>query len=182
MKLKNVTAVSALAIYSTAYGSNCSFTLSIDGKGSLEQKENCDFVWNKYNYGGLDNFYTYNNDSLLTTLSDETLFRRGDKSSYFVSENIDTPKVIIKTLSQSPATPLKFNGMTGYMGRTEYFIQTLPSSNSEPQKFYSGNISCLNFAAGNEVRSFSTRVCAEKNKQGFAQLHKYEQILKGIRP
>jgi hypothetical protein len=161
----------------------CGFDVP-DGDDLHFHKENgCSVsIPGKKNYAGLDYLTFYDHSGIDKLLSDDTFFIQERGASYFVSEEFDDPKVTVKTKSEAVATPISFNGMSGYTAEVDYFVQFLPNWNGRRDSGYSLNISCTFVAAGDQQKAFKTRFCAPQTDAGRRQMALYKSLVNKIQP
>lgn len=138
-------------------------------------------IENKENYGSLDYIHIYNQASLTETLSDETYFTSTENGQYFVSEEINDPRLTLNTLKQSPAKKIELGDINGYEGHAIYFLQTLPPEH-QGNNSYSMQISCTLIAIGNKDKSLKARVCAPTKENESSSLKKITSTIYRIKP
>lgn len=176
--------VSALA-FSASVGAFpiCGFDVPETGDLHFRKEDGCSVsVQNKKNYAALDYLTFYDHSGIDTLLSDDTFFIQEDGASYFVSEEVDDPKVTIHARHQQAAKSISFGGMSGYTARADYFLQVLPDWKDRKDSGYSLNISCVFIAAGNQQKALKTRFCVPESLEGSRQMALYKSLVTKIRP
>ena len=161
----------------------CGFDVPEGGDIHLQKDAGCAVsVRDKKNYAELDYFKFYGHGGVDKLLSDDTFFVQEDGANYFVSEEVDDPKVTVNTKYQEPAKPIAFNGMNGYTARADYFVQVLPGWKDRKDSGYSLNISCTFVVAGNQQKAFKTRFCVPQTTAGNGQMDLYKSLVTKIQP
>lgn len=161
----------------------CGFDIPDEETLHLQKDGGCSVsIQNKINYAQLDYLFFYKNKSIDKLLSDDLFFFKEEEKYYFVNEEIDDPKVTIKTPKDEAASPISIGTMHGYVSRSEHFVQDLPGWNAKDQEVYSFNLSCMTMAVGNEKQSFKTRFCTPHSRLGDKQMTTYKGIMTEVRP
>ncbi|KVL72946.1 hypothetical protein WJ49_18460 [Burkholderia ubonensis] len=115
-------------------------------------------------------------------LSDNTYFIEEGGEHYFISEDVEDPKVTIKTIKMNPAKPVSFNGMTGYTASGEFFVQVLQDWKNRKKSNYSLKLSCAFLAAGDENKSFRSRFCVPETTEGRKLAESYRKLMMRVMP
>ncbi len=149
----------------------------------LRVDDGCTYVvQDKKNYAQLDYLGFSDSRSIQTMLGDDTYFIEENGAHYFISEDVEDARVTIKTLHLDPAAPVSFNGLTGYTGSGEFFVQVLPAWQNRKDGSYSLKVMCSFMAAGNDKQSFRSRFCVPENAAGKKLAESYNAKLMGIKP
>lgn len=162
--------------------SQCGFTLP-DRVGAivLENGGDCSMVaQNIINPAGL-NYLTLLSSNVADVLSDNTFLVNEDGKQYFVNEDVDDSNVTIKVVKQYQATPIRVNGMGGFEGRADFFVQVIPKAQWKDAAPYSGRVSCLIDVIGDESRSLKSRFCTPNTALGKRELKDYRSFLRMIK-
>jgi hypothetical protein len=161
----------------------CGFDVPEGGDLHFHEEDGCSVsIQGKRNYAGLDYLKFYSHSGIDTLLSDNTFFIQENGANYFVSEEIDDPKITISTKHEGAAVPISFNGMSGYMAEVDYFVQVLPGWREREESGYSLNISCVVVAAGNRQKAFKTRFCVPTTGGESRQMFLYKSLVTKIKP
>ncbi|WP_146055211.1 hypothetical protein [Paraburkholderia eburnea] len=170
---------SASALASSA----CGFAIPDDGAMKLQVDDGCTYViQDKKNYARLDYLGFSDSRSIQTLLGDDTYFIEENGAHYFISEDVEDARVTIKTLHLDPARPVSFNGLTGYAGSGEFFVQVLPAWQNRKEGGYSLKLMCSFMAAGNDKKSFRSRLCVPETAAGKKLAESYYAKLMAIKP
>ncbi|MCA8251570.1 hypothetical protein QZM26_30010 [Burkholderia multivorans] len=181
---KLIVFLGALGFSASALASSvCGFAIPDDGAVKLQLDDGCTYVVrDKKNYAHLDFLGISDSRSIHTLLGDDTYFIEEDGAHYFISEDVEDGRVTIKTLHLDPAKPVSFNGLTGYTGSGEFFVQVLPAWQNRKEGSYSLKLMCSFMAAGNDKKSFSSRLCVPETAAGKALAENYRAKLMAIKP
>ncbi len=170
---------SASALASSA----CGFAIPDDGGMKLQVDDGCTYVvQDKKNYARLDYLGFSDSRSIQTLLDDDTYFIEENGAHYFISEDVADARVTIKTLHLAPARPVSFNGLTGYAGSGEFFVQALPAWQNRKEGSYSLKLMCSFMAVGNDKKSFRSRLCVPETAAGKKLAESYYAKLIAIKP
>jgi hypothetical protein len=181
MSLKKIVSLIILISVSAAVHAEkqrCGLILPNDTNSILKMNKRCE-ISIVPNYANLSYFTLVNNEGVDSLLLDDTFFAKFNGKNYFVSEEINDPRVTVTVVNQEEATPIHTSEIHGYRGRSILFVQMLSKSRtSEPP--FSGKVSCLTVAEGNEQTSFKTRFCSPLNSNGKKQMTRFESVLNKI--
>lgn len=127
------------------------------------------------------NYLILLSSSVADALSDNTFFVNEGGKQYFVNEDVNDSNVTVKVIKQYRAKPVHFNGMSGFEGRADFFVQVLPKAQWKDTAPYSGRVSCLIDIIGDKSRSLKSRFCAANTTPGRRELNDYRLFLRGIK-
>ncbi|WP_157653884.1 hypothetical protein [Burkholderia ubonensis] len=181
---KLITLLGALAFSASAAAiTACGFTIPDDSGLNIKVDEGCTYVvQGKKNYAKLDYLGFSGDVSIQTMLSDNTYFIEEGGEHYFISEDVEDPKVTIKTIKMNPAKPVSFNGMTSYTASGEFFVQVLQDWKNRKKSNYSLKLSCTFLAAGDENKSFRSRFCVPETTEGRKLAESYRKLMMRVMP
>ena len=183
MSFAKITALIIVCLASQAAHAHtqCGLNLPDSAKEFLGISENCEISFvHDVDYANLNYFTIYNKSGVNEILNDSTFFANFDGKNYFVSEEVDDPKVTIKVLGQEEAQPIKASGIQGYQGKSTLSVQILPPADQKKSRLFSGRLSCLMVVEGNDLRSFKGRFCAPDNSAGRERLKRFKSFVDGI--
>jgi hypothetical protein len=163
--------------------STCGFDVPDAANLHFHREDGCSVsVLGKKNYAGLDFLEFYEHRGIDELLSDDTFFITEDGKKYFVSEEVDDPRITVNVIRQGAATPISFNGLSGFSAKTGYFVQVLPNGEERKAASYSLKISCTFVAAGNQQKSFKGRFCVPETVDGRRLMATYRSLITKIHP
>ncbi|WP_124483621.1 hypothetical protein [Burkholderia stagnalis] len=161
----------------------CGFNIPDDGGLGLKVDDGCTYVvQGKRNYAKLDYLGFSGDMSIQAMLSDNAYFVEENGEHYFISEDVEDPKVTIKTIKMDPAKPVSFNDMTGYTASGEFFVQVLQDWKNREKSNYSLKLSCTFLAAGDEKKSFRSRFCVPETTEGRKLAARYNKLMMRVMP
>jgi hypothetical protein len=184
VNLAKIAALAAVGLASQAVHAytQCGMSLPDSAKEFFGMSEECEISFHHgVNYSNLNYLEFSNKSGVSEILNDSTFFANFDYRNYFVSEEVDDPRVTIKVLGQEEAQPIQVSGMYGYQGKSTLFVQVLPAANQKKSRLFSGRFSCLTVAEGNNQKSFKGRFCAPDNSTGRDQLIRFKSVLNEIK-
>jgi len=161
----------------------CGFNIPDDSGPRLQVDDGCTYlVKGKKNYAQLDYLGFSGDRGIQAMLSDNTYFIEEGGEHYFVDEEVDDAKVTIKTIRMNPAKQISFNGMTGYTASGEFFVQVLQDWKNRRKANYSLKVTCTFLAAGDEGKSFRSRLCVPETAEGRNLAASYNRLMMRVKP
>ncbi len=176
-----IVACGILALHVSHVSAKCGVGFPIEAEEFFRINEACEILFNQHvNYANM-NYVTFMGDAGVSEiLSDETFFAKFGDKKYFVNKEVDEPRVVVKIVSLKQARPIKTTAGHGYQGNSTLFIQILPANDQKNDSSFSGRLSCLTVAEGDNRRSFKARFCAPESNAGRGQMKRFNSIIKNV--
>lgn len=175
--------IGAIALSASAIADPmCGFDVPSNMFFVLDKSDQCSAnIRGKKNYAGMDYLNFYKHGGIKKLLGRESFFYQEDGKNFFVSESADDPKVTVKPLQQEAASPIAFNGLSGFSAESTFFVQVLPDAGSRESP-YSLKVQCTTIAVGDQDKALKARFCVPDTSAGKKQLIQYKEFLTAVRP
>jgi hypothetical protein len=183
VNLAKIAALAAVCLVSQAThaSTQCGLNWPDGAKEFFRMNEKCEISFDHdVIYANLNYLTIYDKSGFREILEDSTFFANFDGKNYFVSEEVDDPRVTIKVLGQEEAQPIQTSGVRGYQGKSTIFVQVLPAAGQKKSRLFSGRLSCLTVAEGDDHKSFKGRFCAPDNSAGRSRLIRFKSVLSKV--